>query len=124
MASGTGEILEQQCVALIEATLRTVSGLTVQALDDDELDPEFSALISSYVQDHPEIKETEGTIFFNASCPFVNQLCGGDYTEHQQHLIVEMLYQMARLFSGRTMTAADAIEAFTALTDAMGGLSK
>lgn len=86
------------------------------ALDKNELDPAISGLVSSFLEEKTDIESLSGRLFLNARCSFIKRLSELAADDKQQQLAIELLYQIARLFSGKSMTAAAAIEAFTSIT--------
>ncbi len=92
------------------------------AIENDELDPAISGLVSSFMGTRPKQEGDQGTLFLNASCPFVIQLSDPNISERNQQIAIDLLYQIARLFSGKTMTASMATDAFSSLTSAIGEL--
>ena len=97
---------------------------TREALDSGEIDSAIADLISSFMETTPPPKSDEATLFFNARCPFIQSLASPQMSEKQQVLMVELLYQIARLFSGKMMTATTAVEAFASVTATLNQLSK
>ena len=65
-----------------------------------------------------------GTLYLNASCALIRNLAeqGGNAEGRDAALL--MLYQMARLFCGRMLTAADVTAAFRDFTRSVEGLLK
>ena len=86
------------------------------ALQKDEIDPAVSGLISSFLEAETDKENLEGTLFLNARCPFIQRLSKLAVDDRQQQLALELLYQIARLFSGKLTKATAAIEAYSAIT--------
>lgn len=87
---------------------------TQDALDNDELDPGIAGLVESYMAEQEASINPSGTLCFNAGNAFLNKV--SDLPDDTQATVVILLHQIARLFSGRTMTATHAIDAFDDLT--------
>ncbi|MGB1252900.1 MAG: ATP-binding protein [Candidatus Promineifilaceae bacterium] len=94
---------------------------THNAIANDEIDPALAGLISGYVEEHVT-KTPASTLFLNAHSPFIQKLAAAQANEQQQQLTLMLLYQTARLFSGKLMTATDAIGAFEGLTTSLDRL--
>jgi len=66
-----------------------------------------------------EEADLAGTLYLNADCPLVRRLASSPPPPPTLHATLMLIYQVARLFAGRTLTALDAAQAFAALTDAL-----
>ncbi|HSH05478.1 MAG TPA: ATP-binding protein [Anaerolineae bacterium] len=92
-----------------------------QALQDDDM-PEF---LADFVSDYLDQQETapqqsiQGTLHLNANCPLIQQLAQDNGPTTQRNAVLMLIYQIARLFSGRAMTAATATDAFRQTVQAM-----
>jgi molecular chaperone HtpG len=62
--------------------------------------------------------DLHGTLYLNASCPLVRQLAAGEAGERRDAMLT-LLYQVARLFAGRMLSATDAAGAFRELTHSL-----
>jgi molecular chaperone HtpG len=87
------------------------------ALQAGEVAPGLAGLVSAYVEGRSAgAGDCGGTFYLNASCPLVRRLAqrppGGD----RLAAALDVLLQNARLFSGRTLTAADGVQAFREFT--------
>jgi molecular chaperone HtpG len=65
-----------------------------------------------------------GTLYLNASNPLVRQLAERPPPAEVQACVLAVLYQFARLFAGRMLSAADAVQAFGEVTRSLEGLVK
>jgi molecular chaperone HtpG len=54
----------------------------------------------------------KGTLYLNASCPLVRRLAETPPPPEAGAAVLTLLYQVARLFAGRMLSAADAVAAF------------
>ncbi len=93
------------------------------ALGTDELPGSIAGLVGEYVEGLVGAgDDLKGTLYVNASCPLVGRLAQLSPGEPRQNAALDLLYQVARLFSGRSLDAAGAAAAFDAATRALGGL--
>jgi molecular chaperone HtpG len=98
---------------------------TRNALDSGEIASPMAGLISDYIQKiNPDEEELKGTLYLNASCGIIRQLAGTEVSDPARQTVLMMLYQIARLFSGRTLTAADATGAFRDMVQSIERLIK
>ncbi|NUM46856.1 MAG: ATP-binding protein [Anaerolineales bacterium] len=92
------------------------------AVENDEIDPAILDLVSSFLNSQPQKENEIETLYLNARCSFIHELKSPSVSNTQQQIMITLLYQVARLFSGKTMTPANVIEAFSTLTHALGEL--
>lgn len=88
---------------------------TRNALSNEELPSPLGDLIGDYVENMaPSPEELEGTLHLNASCPLVRRLAESARvaTSPAVDATLELIFQVARLFSGKTLTVRDAAKAF------------
>lgn len=87
---------------------------TRNALDAGELPGPLAGLVGDYVKKLSGKAEDDlkGTLYLNASCSLIQQLGQTPPAEAIRNSVLNMLYQVARLFAARTMTPADATNAF------------
>ena len=69
-------------------------------------------------------EELKGTLYLNASCPLVRRLAESPPPEPSRDAVLDLLHQTARLFAGRMLSPADAVQAFRETTRAIEGLLK
>jgi hypothetical protein len=90
-----------------------------QAIQAGELPDPFAELIGDYYAsqtknaaspDSPNL--TKGILYLNANCQLVRQLAYNTPDLQARTAALNLLYQLARLFSGRTLTTTDARQAF------------
>jgi molecular chaperone HtpG len=88
-------------------------------LQAGDLPAPLAGLVREHVGNKGEdAEELRGTLYLNASCPLVRQLAAAEADERRD-AILALLYQAARLFAGRMLTAADAVGAFRELTHSL-----
>lgn len=93
---------------------------TEHALASGTLSGPLAALVGTYIQNLDiTAEELKGTLYLNASCPFIQQLAGLPDDTVQVPAMLTILYHVARLFAGRALSLADATGAFQATTDAL-----
>ena len=90
-----------------------------QAIEEDELPSPFAALVSDYIGRKSPTANTAGILYLNAACPLIAQLRDTPKTNPARNAMLTLLYQQARLFSGRTLNADSATAAFEASTQAL-----
>ncbi|MEI2609902.1 MAG: ATP-binding protein [Candidatus Promineifilaceae bacterium] len=94
-----------------------------RALDAGDIPVGLAGLVGSYLEDvTKDESEWQGTFYLNTNNGFIRELGQNPPSDHTLDLIMSLLHQVARLFSGRTMTAQEATAAFRATTAAIGGL--
>lgn len=93
---------------------------TRTALDSGEIPDALAGMVSGYIdQLKTSDDELRGTLYLNASCSLIRRLIDNPPDEAIRDAILGMLYQFARLFAGRTMTAKDANGAFEEITQSI-----
>ncbi len=102
-----------------------------RALDSNELSAPFAAMIQAYLdrQDdeaeaNDDVDAATGVLYLNASSPLMRQMVETPPAPAVRDSVLTLLYQMARLFAARTMTAQDAVKAFEGASTAIKGLMK
>jgi len=92
--------------------------------DADALPEGLAGLVDAYVENlAAEREDLQGTFFLNASCPLIRRLAEIYHEENASHdAILNLLYQIARLFAGRMMSAGDANHAFSEVIGAFDTL--
>src|SRR5262249_7255810 len=88
-----------------------------------DLPPPLAGLVNEYVGSKFTPEALKGTLCLNASCPLVRRLAELPAGPAKEAALT-LVYQIARLFAGRTLTAADAATAFRETTGAIEGLLK
>src|SRR5213080_1114040 len=72
----------------------------------------LAGLVQEYVdQKFSGGTDLRGTLYLNASCPLVRQLAEKPPPPETLSAVLTLLHQVARLFAGRMLSAADAVEA-------------
>jgi len=93
-----------------------------QALEGGELPGPLAGLVSDYVEQRFGDTDLRGVLYLNASCPLVRRLAEKGDAAANRAAVLTILYQLARLFCGRLLNAADAAEAFDATIQSLGRL--
>jgi hypothetical protein len=97
---------------------------TRDALDAGEVPGPFAGMVGSYLNNMNVDEEAmAGTLHLNASNGLIQQLAKTeDKTQRESSL--ELVYQMARLFSGRMLESDQITTLFESSTDAITSLMK
>ncbi|MBW3634965.1 MAG: ATP-binding protein [Armatimonadetes bacterium] len=89
------------------------------ALDEGEIADPLAALLGDYLQNHAsDAEKVAGTLVLNASNDLARALAGENESASRDAAF-DLIWQMARLFSGRTLNARDAARAFAGVTGAV-----
>jgi len=84
-----------------------------EALNSGDLPRPIAALMDVYVEQTAQTGESmQGVFVLNASCAVVRRLIERPLEDEEGKAVLRLLYQQARLFSGRMLSTADACEAF------------
>ncbi|HEY1014526.1 MAG TPA: ATP-binding protein, partial [Herpetosiphonaceae bacterium] len=84
-----------------------------QALDEGELADPLAELVGQYLEQRgPEAEELKGTLHLNASCGLIRALAETPPPAPALDAALRLVYQIARVFAGRTLSAQDAALAF------------
>lgn len=99
---------------------------TKKALDQNELPSPFANFVSDFVQQTGGLSDEElkGTLYLNTACPLIQKLAHFPPPAASLEATLMLLYQVARLFSGRTLSPADAVQAFRHTTQALTHLTR
>ncbi|MHB8752212.1 MAG: ATP-binding protein [Aggregatilineales bacterium] len=92
-------------------------------LDSGQMPAPLAGLIGMYLHQKTGLDDLRGTFYLNASCPFVQRLAQPAVKQTARESALEVIYQLARLFSGRLLTPADATGAFASTIKALETLS-
>lgn len=97
---------------------------TREALDAGELPGPLAGLVSDYLDNVTTTNDEDlkGTLYINAACSLVQHLVENPPDAAARDAVLTLLYQIARLFAGRTLTATDAAAAFRESVKALEGL--
>jgi molecular chaperone HtpG len=86
---------------------------TRNALDSGELPGPLAGLIGDYVNRMSTSEDDlSGTLYVNASCAIIDRLANQPPADALRDSALTLIYQVARLFAGRTLTPADVTDAF------------
>jgi molecular chaperone HtpG len=92
------------------AELAQEAGASAEAGD---LPGPIAGLVHEYIdQKFAGGEDLKGTLYLNASCPLVRRLAEDPPAEGARAAVLTLLHQVARLFAGRMLSAADAVAAF------------
>lgn len=95
------------------------------SLQSGDLPGPLAGLVQDFVEARfSDRDELAGTLYLNASNPLVRQLAERPPPAEVQACVLSVLYQFARLFAGRMLSAADAVQAFGQVTRSLEGLVK
>ncbi len=97
---------------------------TNDALDAGEIPDALAGMVSSYLsQLSMNQNDLRGTLYLNAECVIIQRLSQMSPDDiDTRDALLNLIYQFARLFSGRTLTAADANQSFEEITRSMEDL--
>jgi molecular chaperone HtpG len=90
-----------------------------RAKEQEEIPNEIMGLIDAYLEDTAGEEDLNGTLYLNAAAPLWQTFLDQELNGRQMEAVCQLIYQVARLFSGRALTAATGIDAFAALNQAL-----
>jgi molecular chaperone HtpG len=85
-----------------------------EALRTGDLPGPLAGLVSDFVHERLNQEELQGTLFLNANCVLLRRLVEKPPQPAVRDAVLTLLWQSARLFSGRMLTPEDAARAFGA----------
>lgn len=95
------------------------------SLQAGDIPAPLAGLIGEFVEERFSAREgLRGTLFLNASNPLMRSLAEAPPPGPALQAVLAVVHQMARLFAGRMLSAADAVGAFGAITKALHGLAR
>jgi molecular chaperone HtpG len=95
------------------------------ALDAGELPGPLAGFVSDFMRKKNVAEdENKGRLYLNAACPLITRLIESPPAEAALQATLALIYQVARLFAGRTLTTADATMAFREAVQALQELLK
>jgi molecular chaperone HtpG len=90
-----------------------------QAISDGDIADPLAALLGDYLDNHASDADAiEGTLVINASNEWMRTLALEEESAARDSAL-ELAFQLARLFSGRTLNATDAAKAFKGITNSV-----
>jgi molecular chaperone HtpG len=93
------------------------------SLQAGELPGPLAGLVQEFIEARfSDRDELAGTLYLNASNPFVRRLAEQPPPPEVLAGALGLIHQVARLFAGRMLSAADAVSCFAGLTRALEGL--
>jgi molecular chaperone HtpG len=94
------------------------------SLQSGDLPGPLAGLVQQYVEHKFAGEDLRGTLYLNASSPLIRSLAAPMPAEPQgraaREAVLTLIWQTARLFAGRMLSAADAVTAFGSLSAALG----
>lgn len=95
------------------------------SLQAGDLPGPLAGLVHEYIESRfSDREELTGTLYLNASNPFIRRLAESPPAKETRDCVLTVVHQVARLFAGRMLSAADAVAAFGQLTTSLQGLVK
>jgi molecular chaperone HtpG len=95
------------------------------SLEAGDLPGPLAGLVQDYVErKFADNDELRGTLYLNAACPLIRRIAERPPPSATRDALLTLLYQMARLFAGRMLSATEAIAAFREVTHSLEGLLK
>lgn len=96
-----------------------------QALEAGDLPEGLAGLVDEYVQTRfASGQDLQGKLILNASSPLLRRLAEHPPEQDRLAALLTILHQMARLFCGRMLSAADAAQAYAKLTTGLETLGQ
>lgn len=93
------------------------------SLESGDLPGPLAGLVQEYVHNKfQDSDELAGTLYLNTTSPLIRKLAEKPPRAELRDALLTLLYQMARLFAGRMLSAADAVAAFRDVTRSLEGL--
>jgi molecular chaperone HtpG len=92
------------------------------SLQAGDLPGALAGLVHQYVEGKFDADELRGTLYLNAACPLVRRLAERPPLPEARAAALTLIHQVARLFAGRMLSAADAVAAFAEMTRCLEGL--
>jgi molecular chaperone HtpG len=93
------------------------------SLQAGDLPGPLAGLVHEYIEGRfGDREELAGTLYLNAANPFVRRLAEKPPPAETRAAVLGLIHQVARLFAGRMLSAADAVGAFGEMTRSLQGL--
>lgn len=92
-----------------------------RSVDQKELPDPIAGMVANYLTEK-EV-DTKGTLYLNASCEFIHELAGGNAASDHLEETLMLVYQIARLFSGRMLTSEDVKSSYDVITGILSRLT-
>jgi molecular chaperone HtpG len=84
----------------------------------------LAGLVHEYIDSRfGDREELAGTLHLNANNPFIRRLAERPPSREVRDCVLTMVYQIARLFAGRMLSASDAVQSFGELTKSLQTLA-
>jgi molecular chaperone HtpG len=95
------------------------------SLQAGDLPGPLAGLVHEYIENRfADRDELAGTLYLNAGNPLVRRLAEQPPATEVRDAALTLIHQVARLFAGRMLSAADAVSAFDGVTRSLQGLVK
>jgi molecular chaperone HtpG len=95
------------------------------SLQAGDLPGPLAGLVNEYIEGRfGDRDELAGTLYLNAANPFVRRLAEKPPPPETRGAVLGLIHQVARLFAGRMLSAADAVGAFAEMTRSLQGLMR
>jgi molecular chaperone HtpG len=95
------------------------------SLQAGDLPGPLAGLVNEYIEGRfGDREELAGTLYLNAANPFVRRLAEKPPPAETRAAVLGLIHQVARLFAGRMLSAADAVGAFAEMTRSLQGLMR
>lgn len=93
------------------------------SLEAGDLPGPLAGLVHEYIETRfSDRDELTGTLYLNAGNPLIRHLVEHPVPPPARAAILTLVHQLARLFAGRMLSAADAVSAFAEVTRSLEGL--
>jgi hypothetical protein len=93
------------------------------SLQAGDLPGPLAGLVHEYIEGRfGDREELAGTLYLNTANPFVRRLAEKRPPADTLAPVLGLIHQVARLFAGRMLSAADAVSAFAEVTRSLEGL--
>jgi len=95
------------------------------SLQAGDLPGPLAGLVHEYIESRfSDRDELAGTLYLNAANPLVRRLAEQPPAGEALAGVLTLIHQLARLFAGRMLSAADAVAAFSQVTGSLQALVK
>lgn len=93
------------------------------ALDSGAIADPLAGFVGEYMKKIASANDDiAGTLYLNAACSLIRRLSENPPPDDVRDAVLELIYQVVRLFAGRMLTPTDAAKAFRSMCGAIEGL--